>query len=546
MKTKKDTLLKLSGSMTISSTVNYTSGIPYRLPPFSWTFSWYPVLTFKGITIPTRIILGKQDSYFHQPFNQIGISPRYKWITLHLGYRNLHFSPFTLAGHTFLGTGLELNPGKWKIALMYGRLRKAIGEDPLLPYQIQATYKRLGYGGNIGYGNKDNFIAFSFFRARDDTASLENNTFNTNNQLTPSDNLVAGIRSKQQVGKKNSAMKWVWETDWAASAYNSDYRAQSIASGKLGLWKPFTGLFQPTHSMRLATAGQIALTLKQKDYATILRYRRIDPDYRSMGAYYFQTDVESITLEPSWKSCKKKLSIQSTLGFERNNLAQQRNATTKRTVGSLNLSFNPTPKYALDVQIANYGCTQQTGRNPLNDTIRMVQANRNICIVNRYLSASETKTQSLTFMLNYQLVSDLNAFTSPVNNSQVFNLQLAYDKVLIPAGLTMNTSIQHTTLTNNSGRNTISGITGSMTKNLKANKLSYHKAVSIFFTSFHPNGTVVSNEQRSKMLTLNAGIQDKINRHHQWNIDVNGLFNWAPANQSFSEITGRLAYTYHF
>ena len=162
---------------------------------------------------------------------------------------------------------MELNPGKWKMAFMYGRLRKAIGEDPLLPYYIQSSYKRKGYGGYLSYGNKDNLIAISFFRARDDTTSLENNILNTNNPLTPSDNIVTGIQSKQQIRLKNSATKLNWDVDWAVSACNRDYRVQPISIRKVGLWKPFTGLFQPTQSMRIASAGQTSFTLKLKDFS---------------------------------------------------------------------------------------------------------------------------------------------------------------------------------------------------------------------------------------------------------------------------------------
>ncbi len=546
MKVKKDTLIKIKGSISVTNSIYYMNGHSYRRPPYSWSWSGNPVLSIKGIMIPTKIIIGTQNRYDQQPFNQIGISPRYKWITLHLGYRNLHFSPFTLAGHTFLGTGLELNPGKWKMAFMYGRMRKAILEDPLQPFQIQATYKRIGYGGYAGYGNNNNFIAFSFFKARDDTALIENNTPNTNDRLSPADNLVASIQSKLQIGKKNNKRKLIWETAWAASAHNSDYRSQPIATSKLGLWKPFTGIFKPTHSLRLATAGQTSLLFKWKDFSTRMQYRRIDPDYISMGAYFFLTDMESFTLEPSWKASNKKLNIQSSLGLQRNNLTQQRQAVTRRTIGSLNISFIPSQKYTLDVQLSNYGIAQQTGRNPLNDTTRMVQANTNISISNRYLSIKEGKVQSAILILNYQQVSDLNAITASMNNSRIFFFNLTYDHVRIPAGLTMNTAIHYTLFNSYAGKTLLSGITGGITKTIMPNKLTYRNTASIFSSVYHPNGTFAANGQRSKIATLNSGVQYKINRHHQWNGDVSCIFNWAATNQSFSEITGRLGYTYNF
>jgi len=45
------------------------------------------------------------------------MSPYYKWITIHVGYRNINYSQFTLAGHTILGAGIELHPGISGLAL---------------------------------------------------------------------------------------------------------------------------------------------------------------------------------------------------------------------------------------------------------------------------------------------------------------------------------------------------------------------------------------------------------------------------------------------
>jgi hypothetical protein len=543
---KKDALVKIKGSISLYSTIYHMDGNTYRRSPFSWTLSGNPVISIKGVVIPTRIILGEQNRYFRQAFNQVGISPRYKWVTLHLGYRNLYFSPFTLAGHTFLGAGLELNPGKWKMAFMYGRMRKAIGEDPLLPYYVTASYKRIGYGGRLSYGTNNNFFAISLFRARDDTSSSERNTATVNNRLIPSDNIVAGIQSKQQFGAKNGKTKLIWEMDWALSAYNRDYRAQLLSTRKLGLWKPFRGLFQPTYSMQMATAGQTSITLKMQDFSTKVLYRRIAPDYLSMGAYYFQTDVEDITLEPSWKMWKKKLSIQASMGFQRDNLSNQRMSTTKRTIGSINLSLAPNQKYALDVQLSNYGIAQKAGRNPLNDTTRMVQANKNISIINRYSSITQQKVKTMILMLNYQQVSDLNAFTSMFNNTTIFFANLTYNQVWIPAGFTMNIALHHTIFNSYAGKSLLSGITTGMNKTLPDNRLSSDASVSFFSNVYIPNTALTTQLQRSMIITFSSGAHYRINLHHVLNGNVNCIFNRAGDNESFSEITGVLGYTYNF
>lgn len=87
-------------------------GIPARQRDFSYIFNGAPTLTIYGVTLPFSVVVSDQERSYTQPFNQYGISPTYKWATFHAGWQSLEFSPFTLAGHNFLGGGVELNPGK--------------------------------------------------------------------------------------------------------------------------------------------------------------------------------------------------------------------------------------------------------------------------------------------------------------------------------------------------------------------------------------------------------------------------------------------------
>src|SRR5262245_28635010 len=88
-----------SGNVDISTTFYNASGIPNRYLPFNYVLSGSPVISLYCMQVPFSFVIGKQQSSFMQPFNQFGLSPTYKWITVHGGYRNLTYSPLTLAGH---------------------------------------------------------------------------------------------------------------------------------------------------------------------------------------------------------------------------------------------------------------------------------------------------------------------------------------------------------------------------------------------------------------------------------------------------------------
>ena len=108
----------ISGTAGLGLGTYSSSGISARAKSFSYLFSGSPVVSIYGIAFPLSIVVSDQQKSFTQPFNQYGVSPHYKWITVHGGWRSLTFSPYTLAGYNFLGMGVELNPGKLRAAFM--------------------------------------------------------------------------------------------------------------------------------------------------------------------------------------------------------------------------------------------------------------------------------------------------------------------------------------------------------------------------------------------------------------------------------------------
>lgn len=179
----------------------------------------------KDFSIPLNFVLGTDQRNYRQSFNVAGISPSWRWATLHLGYRNVHFNPFTLAGHSFLGGGLGLYPGKFRFEAIYGRFQRLVPADTVVlvdNHTLYATpaYERWGYAAKIGLGSKRNFVDLIFLDARDKSESPPV-YMPANVETTPAENTVTGISSKFSFGKK-----WAWVTDAGFSLYTRDRRAE--------------------------------------------------------------------------------------------------------------------------------------------------------------------------------------------------------------------------------------------------------------------------------------------------------------------------------
>ena len=219
--------VSLSGGLSLSNSFYGATNIPNRRAPYSYVINANANFRLYGVTIPFYFIYTDEQSSFSQPFNRFGLSPHYKWATLHLGYRNVSFSPFTLAGHTFLGAGIELNPGVLRFGAVYGKFQEAISEDTTgIPgndlYQMPLpSYQRNGYAVKVGIGSEKNYFDLIFMKAQDDSTSIPYRPVKFD--VNPAENTVLGISNKFTLFKRIT-----WQNELAASVYTQDNRAERL------------------------------------------------------------------------------------------------------------------------------------------------------------------------------------------------------------------------------------------------------------------------------------------------------------------------------
>ncbi|TCC96416.1 hypothetical protein [Pedobacter psychroterrae] len=428
----------VNGTLGIGIGTYSSNGIPARQRAFSYLFNGAPTMSVYGVAFPFSVVVSDQQRGFRQPFNQYGISPTYKWATLHAGWQNLEFSPFTLAGHTFLGGGVELNPGKLRFGFIYGRFNKAIEEDPTLANSFGQTpaYRRTGYSAKIGLGSDVNHVDLIFLNAKDDPASINKPSLSSG--LKPAENLVAGISSKFTFFKR-----LLFDMDVSGSIYTNDRLSDTVPNIQLKKVELIRKLVTLNTSTQLLAAGQTSLGYQGSNYNVLLRYRRVDPDYKSMGAYYFETDVQNYTVEGGLRLWKGQVQLNGSAGLQNDNILKDRAYQSNRKIGSLNLSYNK-PAYGLDLRYSNYGITQDRGLNPIIDTLRVARTNHNINAMLRYNITGQTISQGFVLVGNVQSLVDLNTFTAAQTESDSKTLNFSYQLGFLPYAFGVNANINYT------------------------------------------------------------------------------------------------------
>lgn len=357
------------------------------------------------INIPISINftnLGKNLSYPSLP-NRLNLHPTYKWITGHIGDVSMSFSSYTLNGHQFTGGGLDLNPGKFKISIMGGRLLRKVEYSAQMPSQMP-NYERFGYGLKTQYDTEKYAVGLTYFGARDTKNQQIEHTLDSLG-IKPAQNSVIGFDFRLNLLKNITLI-----TEYAVSFLTHDLRAPKDDEASF-----FGNIFGNRTSTGIYDAFNSKLNWQFAKNTAGIGYERIDPDYKTHGAYYFNNDYENITLNYARPFLKgDKANVALSFGVQRDDLKNQNDNKNTRYAGSVNLNYNLSETLQMS---ANYS-TFQSYRNLKSqfDYINEISPYDNMDTLS-YTQLSQTIDGSVTY-----------SFKQTKNHSQRLNLSVSYQE----------------------------------------------------------------------------------------------------------------------
>lgn len=455
-----------SGSVHNSAQFYSTTDTNSMLSPFSYVLSGNFNLSLYGINMPFSVLYSNQNYNYVQPFNRIGFSPEYKWLKLHLGYRSVTHSSLTLAGHTFLGGGVEINPVNLRFSYVYGRFKKKTVANSVNPLDSLIAPSRVGYSMKLGFGNEKNYIDFIFLKIEDDTLSNRDSSIVETYEPLQG-NMVLGTRYYFSLGKRVS-----WETEAAVSLLTKDLNPVDEFEYENEILQKFDRFFDVNQTTEFSTAIRSSLQYSLEGFNAGLEYRRIDPNYQSFGAYYFNTDLENITLNSSLRLFNRKLLLRGSTGLQNDDLKGNKNRKSRRLISRFNFDYNSGKVFAINGNYSNYSINQFSGRLPLNDTIKLYQINRGLSVSPRLNFVSENIVQMLMLNITVMDLIDHNRFTSENNEVSSSILMLNYIRNYTSLGLNLSAGISRSNLSSSFEDRTLTGYSlgaGKMFFNRKLN-----------------------------------------------------------------------------
>ena len=424
----KAKLFKLTGGIS-GSTIFY-EGDSNR-ESLSYFINGNLNLNISGIySIPVTFSYSNQKFQVSNPisFNRLSMHPSYKWVTAHIGDVSMTFSPYTLNGHQFTGLGVELtHEGPFKLSMMFGRLLKASEYDPGKT-ESQPAFKRLGYGVNASYDFDDFSLGVIFFKATDDKESIKNPVPVTQ-ELTPKENVVLSVQGKAKIFDKGEI-----RLEAASSTITEDINA----TGKEE--RPFLGslLLKNNSTTQHFKAYNLNFSYPLAKGMVGIGYEYIDPEYRTLGAYFFNNDLENITLNASQTIFNDKVNIAFNAGLQRDDLDNTKSSQLQRIVSSVTLGYNASEKLNITAGYSNF----QSYTNIKNqfdyinevsqfqnvDTLNFQQISKNANLnVNYILKNTETETQNFNIGLSFQnALNKQDGKTIENGNSNFYNGNTSY------------------------------------------------------------------------------------------------------------------------
>ncbi|NJM94193.1 MAG: hypothetical protein HC842_05620 [Cytophagales bacterium] len=420
----------LSGGLSINTMYTQSTVPSQTRPPWFYMLTGNLTATLGPLVLPFSASISSQDRdyTYPQPFNQFGLSPKYKYVTLHLGYRSLNFSEFTLGGTLFYGIGLEVLPPRSfvKGSVMYGRLGTALTRTDSLGRLLQPpVYDRYGYGAKLTLGRDKHQADLIFLSAWDDPQSISQAYVGAEG-ATPGENLVVGLSARNQWADKINT-----EITYALSAYTRDRQLPEEVLPSYTYLNNLGSLFTPNPSSKYNGAFNGRLNYSGERAQYNLSYRRIGPEYQSMGAVFLTNDLEDITGGVGWTMWQNKLALHLSAGLQYNNLDGQQLSQNERTVGSAGVNYTANEHWNFGLNVANFNSSseltsftrQSFDGNP--DSLFFLQVNSNATLNAGYQTSRNDKNHSVNSVLSYQ-----ETYDNQGNSSNFYKIEISYfDKI---------------------------------------------------------------------------------------------------------------------
>ena len=551
--TERD-FLRTSGSLRLSTALSAFSspdGARRRSAPFTWGAAAGVNFDLLGIQAPFSLAVSSRDTRYNLPsYAFAGLSPSYKWVTLHGGDRAMTLGKYTMSGLAFTGAGAELTPGRWTVAGFAGRLRTErildVGADQS---GIALDRRRMARALKVGYAAGGHHLAATVFTSADEVRDvLPRDSLAAAPAYRPEANAILSV----EAGARLTPLLTV-EGTLARSVLTRDRTAPLTAGEPGGAWLSNFGLAELNSTSAAATAVDAVLRFAPAFGTLSVGYERVGPEYRSHGLLFTQADLENVTAGLTAPLFAERLTLAANVGIQRNGLDGAGLTDRRRFIGDVQLDVRFTERASATASVSNFRTTSRYRAlvlaTPGVDSIVLAQTQFSLELGGQLLldDAGESTVSARGSLQRANLLTDGTELADEATAFTLISLAYAYQperaQGAASAGISVNRNATATQRTQSIGptlsyRRGLFGTKGALT--LAGSFL--RNDVQVFATTQAPRTDVVSTS-----LQLNLGASYKLPARQSLRLALNYLQTGAASGRApFSDLRADLNYGISF
>jgi hypothetical protein len=334
--------LEINGGISFNTVTTF--GMQPNPQPFTYVASGNLIFKIKNYDLPFSFTYTNRKWNYQNPtfkFNYTSFQPKYKQWQAHLGDISMNLSPYTLAGFQMQGVGLSYTPQNGQMQVVGGRMMRAFAEDSA--QNNKPSFYRFGTGAKMQYQQAQQKIGLVVFYAADDPYSIP--LPQRNPTIRPMENSAFALTTGFAFTKK-----WRVETEFSTSVLTRNTLQPQERDDRN---PPLTQLVKhhnASTSVYHAFKTDLNYEISQNDKIG-LAYQRVDPDYYTLGGYFFTNDFENVTLNAQHRG---KINAMLSTGLQRDDLKNRKERNAGRMVVSSNLSFKVNEKIDVSLNYSNF------------------------------------------------------------------------------------------------------------------------------------------------------------------------------------------------
>lgn len=486
------------------------------------------------------------ETGIRQKMNALRYNASWRWLTFQVGDVNPQLSDYGLNGTTIRGGYIRAQPGYFLVELTGGRSRRMVRPSFESGFR-EPSFEQWAFGGKLGYGRKTgSYFHLSTFYAQDNVASLKGDVL----EIKPQENLT--ITPDFRVDFFEG--KFSLESQVTVSAFTRDLNSSKFSSSDLDIPAFFTQIYQPRVSTRLNYAGRAMATFQSDLFDMAVGYERVQPGFASLGRGRIRNDQEILTISPSVRFFRNRLSIQSDVSVGRDNLLGTRLQTQSNTNIATNLQMiltdqiNLTTSYNL---LLNDVTTESIEGQESSNGVQS-QISHNLMFQPGFIIPGEYYTHNITLSGGYLSVE--NEIEGDPQVLDMSYLSESYTGVLtyaitFPAGFTVNSSGNYLTNQSNAGDIQNVGVNLGSSYALLNRKLTISVNIGMNRNKFErnlPTGSAMTN--RLQQFTGSVNTSYRLTDKDSFNITIRSRNNRVldGGGMGFTELEGSFRYQHTF